>query len=240
MHCISDPACTVDLPILLQAHNDQCITADHASISWTQNQVFFKSIHPELEHVASRGVQKMKIRRLDADQDSDVGLANQEDTRCVAFDVLPFAISWTGCRINLFATEFLRTFSIQGQHLCDFSWKAENGTVWKNDMSLFGIRQIHTCNDIGFSCVPEGCVRVISVSMDSLRWYDVHFTEGSAVEDLRRAEQFLVGPSIRITNPHDHNGSRISEQNPVPSQQIHILLKAHRSMDGVDLQQLSF
>ena len=87
-------------------------------------------------------------------------------------------------------------------------------------MSLYGIRQLHTCNDIGFNNVPEGYVRVICVFDDSLRWDDVLFTEGSTVEDLRRAEQFLVGPSTRILTPHDHTGTEISGENLVSSQQI--------------------
>ena len=37
---------------------------------------------------------------------------------------------------------------------------------------------------------------MICVFDDSLRWDDVLFTEGSTVEDLRRAEQLIFGRSF--------------------------------------------
>ena len=153
---ISDPACTFDLPILLQAHLDQCITADHASLSWDHFKIFLRNTYAVDGNVNHIDDQQLKIRRLDVSLDEDVENV-QDDMRCEAADVLPFALSWTGCRIN-YDTKNIRTFLIQGQRLTDFSWKSESGKVWDHDMSLYGIRQLHTCSDIGFSTVPAGFV----------------------------------------------------------------------------------
>ena len=214
-----DPACTFDLPMLLQAHLDQCITADHASLSWDHQKILLRNTYVVDGNVNHRDDPHLKTRRLDVCLVEDVEHV-QDDNQCEAFDELPFALSWTGCRINMYDTKNIRTFLIQGQRLTDFSWKAESGRVWDQKMSLYGIRQLHTCCDIGFSTVPAGYVRVICVGDDSLRWDDMRFTEGSTVEDLRRAEQFLVGPSTRIQNPHDSTGVEISGENLVASQQI--------------------
>lgn len=86
---------------------------------------------------------------------------------------------------------------------------------WTIRDSLQCVGQLHTCDDVHYTDVEPLSVRVVRRTRHEIQWQDVRFTSGSTFEDIRRAEQILVGPSVQVSVPFDKSGDTIDESRTI-------------------------
>ena len=93
----------------------------------------------------------------------------------------------------------------------------------------------HTCDDISYTDIDPVSIRVVRRMKHEIQWHDIHFTEGSTFEDVRRAEQILAGPSVKVSIPFDRCGSAIESRNIEPGDTVVLHLSDVGNSVFVDL-----
>ena len=209
----------IDAPLLIQMHTDQCFSSDQIDLKWDENWIEIKPkvYFPDRVEASHSVSSKRSIDQCHTTipNETDLGGTDPFDR----FPVTPcrqgLALSWQGIRVQLdfdFNPEHL---CIQGKQFVDIRWKTDYGVDWTIKDSLQCVSQLHTCDDVNYNDVAPQSLRVVRRTSQEIQWQDARFTPGSTFEDVRRAEQILAGPSVKVSIPFDKSGDTIDESRTI-------------------------
>eukprot|EP00438_Fugacium_kawagutii_P033157 Skav231186 [mRNA] locus=scaffold425:125105:130273:+ [translate_table: standard] len=154
------------------------------------------------------------------------------------FDTFGILLGWSDfmCWLPLQPHEFLKEWRINGIPFSTIQWHDADGEVWDPDQPVLFNGRLQTEGLFnGILTQLDNHALVVRIEYPHISSQFVKYEDDQVVEDLLYAEQVLMGPKQKITDPRDRQASPLNIRAPLAEVEV-VVCRIENSHDRVEVQ----